>query len=295
MTATWTVLASGSGGNASLLEVNNRGLLVDLGLGPRQFDSRLEEIGFSWEGVRGVILTHTHSDHWNAKSLARLTERGIPFYCHLDHLRALQLACRKFQDVQFAGLVKTYSAGRPFTPVPGVRCRAVEVKHDGGPTFGFRIEDDAGNAPSHWAVGYAADLGSWDQKVAAALADVDLLALEFNHDVELQLASSRARWLINRVLGEFGHLSNEQGARLFEECVGLSPAGRVRHLVQLHLSGECNSPPLATAAARKAIARLGLDVELHTADQHTPSLTIPLSRESRRPAFRRTATVPEMS
>ena len=33
------------------------------------------------------------------------------------------------------------------------------------------------------------------------LANVDVLALEFNHDVELQQSSGRARWLINRVLG----------------------------------------------------------------------------------------------
>ena len=73
LTGHWTVLASGSSGNASLLECNGQGLLLDIGLGPRQFDSRLREIGFGWEGIRGVVLTHTHSDHWNARSLA-----GIP-------------------------------------------------------------------------------------------------------------------------------------------------------------------------------------------------------------------------
>jgi ribonuclease BN (tRNA processing enzyme) len=295
MTATWTVLASGSGGNASLLEFNHAGLLVDLGLGPRKLDSRLDEVGFRWDRVRGVLLTHTHSDHWNAASLARLAERRIAFFCHAEHLRTLQLGCRKFQDAQFAGLVKTYSPGRPFAPLPGVRCRAVELKHDGGPTFGFRIEEDAGAAVPNWAVGYAADLGSWDRHLPAALADVDVLALEFNHDVELQLASGRARWLVHRVLGEFGHLSNDQAARLFEECVRLSPTNRVRHLIQLHLSGECNRPTLAQAAARDVVSRLGLEIELHTAEQHTPGLTIPLCREARRPAFRRPVAVPETS
>jgi phosphoribosyl 1,2-cyclic phosphodiesterase len=285
MTATWTVLASGSAGNASLLTFNHNGLLVDLGLGPRQFDSRLAEIGSNWECVRAVVLTHTHSDHWNGPSLARLAERRIPFYCHADHLRPLRHGCRQFQGVQFAGLVKTYSPGRPFAPIPGVRCRAFELNHDGGPTFGFRLEEDVELAPS-WAVGYAADLGSWDRHVAAALADIDILALEFNHDVDLQRASGRARWLVNRVLGEFGHLSNDQAARLFEECVQLSPAGRLRHLIQLHLSGECNRPSLAAAAACEVIARLGLDVELHTAEQHNPGRTISFARQIPQPAFR---------
>ena len=51
MTGSWTVLASGSSGNASLLEWNGKSLLLDIGLGPRQFDSRLSEIGFGWDGI----------------------------------------------------------------------------------------------------------------------------------------------------------------------------------------------------------------------------------------------------
>jgi phosphoribosyl 1,2-cyclic phosphodiesterase len=280
MTGSWTVLASGSSGNASLLEWNGRGLLLDLGLGPRQFDSRLREIGFGWDFVRGVVLTHTHSDHWNARSLARLVALRVPFFCHGEHLRPLQLGCREFQDLQFAGLVKTYCSGVEFVPFAGVRCRPLELKHDGGPTFGFRIEEETQSDSPGWAIGYAADLGSWDERLAAGLADVDVLAIEFNHDVEMQLASRRARWLINRVLGEFGHLSNVQGAKLLEECIHRSSAGRLRHLVQLHLSRECNRPALAVAAARELISRLDVKLELHTAAQDKPGQRIALRFEN---------------
>lgn len=279
MTGKWTVLASGSSGNASLLDWNGNGLLLDIGLGPRQIDSRLSQIGFSWDGIRGVVLTHTHSDHWNGRSLARLVEQRVPFFCHSEHLRPLQLGCPEFQALQFAGLVKTYSSGSDFVPVPGVRCRPLELSHDGGRTFGFRMEEDAQSMQSRWAIGYAADLGSWDERLTEGLANVDILAIEFNHDVEMQLASSRARWLINRVLGEFGHLSNAQGARLFEACVHRSSAGRLRHLIQLHLSRECNRPALAVAAARDLISRLELDLKLHTAAQDEPGQPISLSFE----------------
>ena len=280
MTGKWTVLASGSGGNASLLECMGQGLLLDIGLGPRQFDSRLNEIGFGWDGIRGVVLTHTHSDHWNARTLARLAALRIPFFCHSGHLRPLQLGCREFQDLQFAGLVKTYSSGRDFMPVPEIRCRPLELKHDGGPTFGFRIEEETQTGSPGWAIGYAADLGSWDERLVAGLANVDVLAIEFNHDVEMQLASRRARWLINRVLGEFGHLSNVQGAKLFEACVCRSTAGRLSHLVQLHLSRECNRPALAVAAARELISRLELNLELHTAAQDEAGQPISLNFET---------------
>jgi hypothetical protein len=276
MPARWTVLASGSSGNASLLELDGAGLLVDIGLGPRQLARRFQEIGSDWQRIRGVVLTHTHSDHWSARSLARLAELRVPFFCHADHLRPLNRQCPEFQSLQFDGLVKTYVPGRIFEPVPGARCRALTLKHDGGATFGFRIEAEPSAAGPNWAVGYVADLGSWDASLPRDLADVDVLALEFNHDVELQLASGRARWLIQRVLGEFGHLSNAQGARLLEECASHSTPGRLRHVVQLHLSRDCNRPALAVAAALAVIERSKLQAALHTASQDLPSTTISL-------------------
>lgn len=279
MPARWAVLASGSGGNASLLELDGAGLLVDIGLGPRQLDGRLQDVGFGWDRIRGVVLTHTHTDHWSARSLARLAELRVPFFCHAEHRRPLGRECPEFQGLQFAGLVKTYSPGRTFEPVPGARCRALALKHDGGATFGFRIEAEESSARPGWAIGYAADLGSWEASLPRDLANVDVLALEFNHDVELQLASGRARWLINRVLGDFGHLSNAQGARLLEECAGHSTPGRLRHVIQLHLSQECNRPALAVAAARDVIERRKLKAALHTASQDVPGPTISLDAD----------------
>ena len=64
--------------------------------------------------------------------------------------------------------------------------------------------------------------------------------------------------LIRRVLSDIGHLSNEQGASLLAEVVRRSQAGRVRHLVQLHLSRECNRVNLAATAAQQVVDRLGI-------------------------------------
>src|SRR5437867_4414245 len=81
----FSILASGSSGNAALLEAGGFGLLIDAGLGPRQLASRLAAVGSSWEKVSAVILTHTHSDHWKDRTLKHLRHRGIPFYCHEGH------------------------------------------------------------------------------------------------------------------------------------------------------------------------------------------------------------------
>jgi phosphoribosyl 1,2-cyclic phosphodiesterase len=287
----FTVLASGSGGNASLVEAGSVGVLIDAGLGPRLLATRLKAAGLSWDAVGVVLLTHTHSDHWKDATLAEMARRGIPFFCHPDHHTVLRTYSDGFLNLTAAGLVCSFAAGEDFEPAPGLRCRPLPVRHDGGATFGFRLEgapDLLGNKP---ALGYVADLGCWDEDLAAGLAGVDLLAVEFNHDVHMQYASGRMPRLIERVLGDDGHLSNEQAAGLVRAVLERSPAGRVQHLVQLHLSRDCNLPALARAAAKAVRDGLAAPFEIHTAEQNAVGTTLSL-KAAGVPARRRTARRP---
>jgi phosphoribosyl 1,2-cyclic phosphodiesterase len=253
------VLASGSSGNCSVLDTGGSAILIDVGLGPRQLAGRCRDGPPVWERVGAVLLTHLHGDHWNENTLNHLLKRRVPLYCHPEH-SALGQSSAAFTALGAAGLVHHYTIGQALT-LGACGCMPFEVKHDGGVTCGFRFE-----GPS-WALGYAADLGSWDRDLASRLADVDVLALEFNHDVAMQYASGRSPRLIRRVLGDHGHLSNNQAAALFAEVLRRSERGRLKHLVQLHLSRQCNRPELAHRAAWAVIERTGAKVQLHAASQ----------------------------
>ncbi len=263
------VLASGSSGNACLLKVDGFGLLIDAGLGPKKLIGQLRKVGAGWPSVQAMILTHTHGDHWNGRTLGRLSKLGIPLYCHRDHQRRLSLA-DGFQQLKSARLVRNYREGEPLVFSGGLMCTTVPVRHDSGATFGFRFERRRTLFDSPWSMAFASDLGTWDHQVAEAFANVDLLALEFNHDVPMQKNSRRSWQLIERVLGDEGHLSNEQAAELTAEVVSRSAADRVKRLVQLHLSRDCNRPQLARECAESVLAALGHPCEIHTADQHEP-------------------------
>ena len=71
MAARFGVLASGSGGNASVLLDRHAGLLIDAGIGPRLISSRMGQLGVSWSQIHAVLLTHTHGDHSPACRLLR--------------------------------------------------------------------------------------------------------------------------------------------------------------------------------------------------------------------------------
>ncbi len=281
MPARWTVLASGSSGNASLLQVDGFGLLIDAGLGPRRMASRLACVGASWRDVHAVLLTHTHSDHWKDTTLEHLRRAKIPFYCHPQHQEMLQRYGVGFRFLQLTGLVRWYEAMVPLHLSPTLTCWPIEVAHDAEPTFAFRFEGSPHLFGAGWAMGFASDLGSWTSDFADLMANVNLLAVEFNHDESMERASSRPIELIERVLGDRGHLSNEQAADLVRAVLQRSRPNLLRHLVLLHLSRECNTPQLAFQAAQRALAATPSPTRIHVAEQETVLPTIDLESWSR--------------
>ncbi|MBX6312238.1 MAG: MBL fold metallo-hydrolase [Isosphaeraceae bacterium] len=265
MALRFSVLASGSRGNATLVRSAGVGVLIDVGLGPRALAGRLESVGASWDRIAGVLLTHTHGDHVGDLALGVMARLGIVLYCHEGHQPELARLAG-FQDLERKRLVRTYD-DRPFLAPTGLRVEPLALYHDGGPTFGFRIEGRGERRSRPAAIGYLADTGCWSEEAAEALADVDLLGVEFNHDEELQRRSGRSWPLIRRILGDRGHLSNAQGAALVSAVLGRSRRGAVRHLVLLHLSQQCNRPELALGLAREAVRRAGRRATIHAALQ----------------------------
>lgn len=270
MTLRFCVLGSGSSGNASYLEAEELGLLLDVGLGPRRIAKGLAAAGACWDRVRAVILTHTHGDHWNSNTFKHLLKRRIPLHCHGEQAASLRRQSMLFRALERANLVREYDALRS-VKLGGLDCLPFEVPHDDEPTCGFRIEGTAGT------LGYAADLGSWSERIARHLFDVDILAVEFNHDVTMERRSGRSRMLIDRVLGDHGHLSNDQGARLVAHVLQNTEPGRMRHVALLHLSQQCNHPRLAHAAAEAALGRHGRGIEIHVARHNAASAVMTAS------------------
>src|SRR5262245_46219734 len=136
----FTVLASGSAGNATFLQADGFGLLIDAGIGPRHLASRLAAIGANWRSVHAVILTHTHADHWKDRTLAHLASLKIRLYCHPNHHNVLASCSVGFRNLVTADLVRPFEGAEPCKPAPHILCLPVEVPHDSDTTFAFRLE-----------------------------------------------------------------------------------------------------------------------------------------------------------
>src|SRR5262249_30188588 len=161
-----------SSGNACLLRVGDKGVLIDLGIGPRLLAQRLSAVGASWRHIHAVLLTHTHRDHWKEKSLREVFHRQLPIYCHPYHQDYLAGASGAFAKRRSKGLVQSYQAGRDIALGTRLRARPIAVCHDDRATFGFRFEVAASQSQAARAVAYLADLGCWDLDLVQALREI---------------------------------------------------------------------------------------------------------------------------
>jgi phosphoribosyl 1,2-cyclic phosphodiesterase len=251
----FATLASGSKGNCALVERAGRYLMIDIGLAPNALLSRFRRAGLGLPSVSEVLLTHTHGDHINDRSLELLAAQGIPLRCHASHAETLA-AKPGFAELASRSLVLPYDEN-PFATFAGLNVHPVRVRHGAGRTYGFRITFDEPGGGDRADVGYVADLGCWNDRTAAHFRNCAILAVEFNHDVRMTHESRRHYMVKMRNLSNDGHLSNVQARDLIRSIVSKSDMVQPQHLVLLHISEDCNSTELAETSARDALACSG--------------------------------------
>ena len=227
------VLASGSKGNASIVEGPGGSVLVDCGISRRALLGRAEGLGVDVSRVVAVVLTHEHS----------------------DHVGGLSVFCNRFDGPLFAtaGTVaaRRYLTELPFTLVghedelelAGMRVRTFPTSHDVADPIGLRFStaDDA--------LGFCTDTGELGEKALEALTDTRILALESNHDERMLATGDYPAYLKARVGGPTGHLSNAQAAEAIARLVGPD----TETVVAMHLSQENNRPSLCVRTLAEAV------------------------------------------
>lgn len=228
------LLASGSKGNAILVESGTTRLLIDAGLSAREIRARLALINVEVESLTALLVTHEHTDH--IRGLGPLVRRlGLPVYLQTD-------LARNLSDVGRIDCVREFIDGEDFT-VDDLTIRPFAVAHDSLAPVGFKVSGAEG------AAGIATDLGTVTRLVTECLKDCRVLVVETNHD-EVMLRDGPYPWALKqRVSSSHGHLSNRDGSALLQ---GLLWPG-LEAVFLGHLSETNNNPDLAVAAAKEVL------------------------------------------
>ena len=250
-------LASGSSGNSLLVSDGHTHILVDAGISCRRITTALKELGVDPAGLSAVLITHEHTDH--IAGLATLTkQRRVPVFASRGTGRQLCYRIAFLEELL-----------RPFTPGASFSIGSIDVEsfptpHDAAESAGYALSAGGRKAA------VVTDLGHVTPEVEAGIRGANLLVAEANHDVAWLRSGPYPYFLQDRILGDYGHLSNEAGAALVCSAV----AAGASTVVLAHLSHENNTPERARQVVGDSLAGMGAvpgrDVVLDVAPRSAP-------------------------
>lgn len=254
------MLASGSKGNAAIVEnvVTGEGILIDCGICKRDFLSRCDEADFDLRRLRGVLITHEHTDHTKGLGVVYRGLAKLGVHPTLFTGQAVRNASRDIGELLEQDLcdIVSFAAGGGID-LAGFAIHAFATSHDVAQSFGFRVECGGD------AIGYVTDTGVVTPQAHEALGGCRLLAIEANHDPKMLAEGPYPYSLKRRIASERGHLSNEQAA---EELASLLHDG-LESVVAMHVSENNNDYELPAVTLQDAIAREGHVAAVHVAYQ----------------------------
>lgn len=245
-------IASGSSGNCIYVGSESTHLLVDAGISGKRVEAGLNSIDMTAKDLDGIFITHEHSDH--IKGLGVLARKHkIPIYATQGTLQAISRihSLGKFPE----GIFHVIEADKTVC-MKDIQIHPFEISHDAAQPVGYRF------TCKESSVGIATDLGTYNEYLVSQLQNLDALLLEANHDIRMLQVGSYPYPLKQRILGDRGHLSNENAGRLL--CRLLHD--NMKHIFLGHLSKENNYEQLAYETVCSEVT-LG-DNPYHSKDFH---------------------------
>lgn len=255
MTLRFSVLASGSSGNAFYIESNEKSLLVDVGLSGKQMDRIFQEAQVDPTALSGILVTHEHSDH--IKGLGILARKyNLPIYANERTWSAMEGKLGKLTtDQKFHfGVDEVQSFG-------DIEVQSFGVSHDAVDPMFFTFHK--GNKK----IALVTDLGYVSEKIKDQIHGANAFIFEANHDVEM-LRMGRYPWSVKRrILGDNGHVSNEDCGLALSDCI----TEATERVYLAHLSKDNNMKDLAKMSVDQVLQERGIQMDLHDTDPAHPT------------------------
>lgn len=244
-----SVLASGSKGNATYVELDGARLLIDAGISATKIKKGLAGMGVDAASLDGILITHEHRDH-----IAGLITLSKWYHLPIFTKRATieHMNCRHAVPADcFCPIESTFQLN-------GLTIEPFRISHDAADPVGFKIRGSK-------CCTIATDIGFVTENVQSALEGSDLLVLEANHDTETLKNGSYPWVLKRRILSNRGHLANTDAAWTLVRM-----QKKPQEVILAHLSEKNNRPELAQKTVADILSRQGIALDLSVASQHQP-------------------------
>ena len=232
------VLASGSKGNVTYVEANNKKILLDAGKNYKYIKDKLKEIDVDIKDINYILISHNHTDHISAlKSLISKTKATI--------IISLQLLYEMDDLKDYSNILTIENE----LEVDDLLITSFHSSHDAIDSRNFIIDDGISK------LAYVTDTGYVNNKYFKLLKNLDIYLFESNHDVELLQHGPYPDWLKRRVLSDNGHLSNKSSSFYLSKLIG----DNTKKIVLIHLSEINNLESIALETINNTFMNYGLN------------------------------------
>jgi phosphoribosyl 1,2-cyclic phosphodiesterase len=221
-------LSSGSSGNCFYIgnSKNKEGILIDAGISSKRIVESLGQINVTPENIKGIFITHEHSDHTRgADVFAR--NFNIPIFATKKTCESSPLC----SDSDLLNKISNHSSIK----LAGIDIEAFSKSHKAADPVSFSAVKNGKTAS------VITDLGVCCNKVNSIVSDSDFLFLESNHDITMLENGPYPAFLKAWVKSDNGHLSNLQAGL----CILEYGSKKLKNIVLSHLSQTNNTPEIA--------------------------------------------------
>lgn len=258
--------ASGSSGNSYLVKSDSTALLIDVGISCKSIEQSLNSFDLKLEDISAILITHEHSDH--VKSLRTLNKKAenIPIYATpgtFNFIIERIIPSLESDDIN-AVIPDTGSF-----MIGDIKVTPFPTSHDAKEPVGYTFTDGEGTVAILTDTGYVTD------KAFDAIQEADILILEANHEKNMLLVGKYPYYLKQRIMGKYGHLSNEDAANCLIKILKKRKNHVPPRVILAHLSSENNTPDIAEITIKNMLYEKdlleGRDYYLSIAPRSEPS------------------------
>ena len=223
-------LYSGSSGNCYYINIDGNRILLDAGKSLKKIREALEGLDENIENIDAILITHEHSDHIQGlKMLCKKHDINI----YMTDKTKSEIQC--LVDTINEENIVTFKAGDKFD-IGCVNIKSVKISHDAIDPVMYTFKDKNDNKISIFT-----DVGEITDTILENIKGSKLAVIEANYEENLLRLSRYPSYLKKRIMGKYGHLSNEEAGFLAKELV----KNGTKKILLGHLSRENNTEIIA--------------------------------------------------